>query len=43
LAPALRELVNVFDTIYELGSGTGVFVPQYGPRRGCFAGVSKSI
>src|SRR5208282_3803586 len=32
------DVVNVFDTIYQLRSGTGigVFAPQYGPRRGYF-------
>jgi outer membrane receptor protein involved in Fe transport len=39
------DIVNLFDTIYELrdGSGIGVFAPQYGPRRGFFLGVSKKI
>ena len=39
------DVVNLFDTIYQLRSGTGigVFAPQYGPRRGYFVGVSKKI
>jgi outer membrane receptor protein involved in Fe transport len=39
------DVVNVFDTIYELrdGSGIGVFAPQYGERRGYFVGVSKRL
>jgi len=34
---------NLFDKIYEVrdGSGIGVFAPQYGPRLGVFAGLSK--
>jgi outer membrane receptor protein involved in Fe transport len=39
------DVVNLFDTIYEIrdGSGIGVFAPQYGPRRGLFLGLSKKI
>jgi outer membrane receptor protein involved in Fe transport len=39
------DLVNLFDTIYQIRSGTGigVFAPQYGPRRGYFLGISKKI
>jgi outer membrane receptor protein involved in Fe transport len=39
------DVVNLFDTIYQIRSGTGigVFAPQYGPRRGYFVGVSKKI
>ena len=39
------DVVNVFDTIYELrdGSGIGVFAPQYGERRGYFVGISKKL
>jgi outer membrane receptor for ferrienterochelin and colicins len=39
------DVINVFDRTYEIRNGTGVGVgaPQYGPRRGLFAGVSKSI
>src|ERR1700733_8272159 len=39
------DVVNLFDTIYEIrdGSGIGVFAPQFGPRRGFFLGISKKI
>ncbi len=39
------DIVNLFDTVYEIRSGTGigVFAPQYGPRRGYFIGISKKI
>jgi outer membrane receptor protein involved in Fe transport len=39
------DVVNLFDTIYQIrsGSGIGVFAPQFGPRRGYFAGVSKKF
>jgi outer membrane receptor protein involved in Fe transport len=39
------NVVNVFDTLYQLRSGTGigVFAPQYGPRRGFFAGLSQKF
>jgi outer membrane receptor for ferrienterochelin and colicins len=39
------DVLNVFDKIYEIRDGTGVGVgaPQYGPRRGIFVGVAKSI
>jgi outer membrane receptor protein involved in Fe transport len=39
------DIVNLFDTIYLIRSGTGigVFAPQYGPRLGFFVGVSKKI
>ncbi len=39
------DVVNIFDTIYQIRSGTGigVFAPQYGPRRGYFFGISKKI
>ncbi len=39
------DVVNLFDTVYQIRSGTGigVFAPQYGPRRGYFIGVSKKI
>ena len=32
------DVVNLFDTIYEIrdGSGIGVFAPQFGPRRGFY-------
>jgi outer membrane receptor protein involved in Fe transport len=39
------DIVNLFDTVYLIRSGTGigVFAPQYGPRRGYFIGISKKI
>jgi len=39
------DVVNLFDTVYQIRSGTGigVFAPQYGPRRGYFLGVSKKF
>jgi outer membrane receptor for ferrienterochelin and colicins len=39
------DVINIFDKIYEIRNGTGVGVgaPQYGPRRGLFFGLSKSI
>ena len=39
------DLINVFDTKYEIrdGSGIGVGAPQFGPRRGFFFGLSKSL
>jgi outer membrane receptor protein involved in Fe transport len=39
------DVVNVFDSIYEIrdGSGIGVFAPQYGPRRGFYAGISQKL
>ena len=39
------DVVNLFDTVYEIrsGSGIGVFAPQFGPRRGFFLGISKKI
>jgi hypothetical protein len=39
------DIINLFDTVYQIrsGSGIGVFAPQYGPRRGFFAGVSKKF
>jgi outer membrane receptor protein involved in Fe transport len=39
------DVVNIFDTIYQIrsGSGIGVFAPQYGPRRGYFIGIKKKI
>ena len=41
--PTLRfDVINVFDTVYQIRNGTGVGVgaPQFGPRRGFFVGVS---
>jgi outer membrane receptor protein involved in Fe transport len=39
------DIVNLFDTVYQIrsGTGTGVFAPQYGPRRGYFLGMSKKF
>ena len=39
------DVVNVFDTIYQIRSGTGigVFAPQYGPWRAFFAGLSQKF
>ena len=39
------DLINAFDKVYEIRDGTGVGVgaPQFGPRRGVFAGVTKSF
>ncbi|MGB6350220.1 MAG: ligand-gated channel, partial [Pseudolabrys sp.] len=39
------DVVNVFDTVYELrdGSGIGVFAPQFGARRGFYIGLSKKL
>ncbi|HYL00238.1 MAG TPA: TonB-dependent receptor [Steroidobacteraceae bacterium] len=36
------DVINVFDKVYQIrsGSGVGVFAPQYGPRRGLFGGLS---
>ena len=39
------DIINVFDTTYQIRDGTGVGVgaPQFGPRRGLFAGASFSF
>lgn len=39
------DLINAFDEKYEIrdGSGIGVGAPQFGPRRGLFFGLSKSL
>jgi hypothetical protein len=39
------DIVNIFDRVYELrsGSGIGVFAPQFGPRRGYYAGISQKL
>ncbi len=36
------DVINVFDKVYQIRSGTGVgvFAPQYGPRRGLFGGLA---
>ena len=38
-------VVNLFDKIYELRNGTGirVFAPQFGARRGFYAGISQKL
>ncbi|MDE2349668.1 MAG: TonB-dependent receptor [Gammaproteobacteria bacterium] len=42
---ARLDVINLFDKRYQIRNGTGVGVgaPQYGPRRGLFIGLSKSI
>lgn len=39
------DVINLFDRVYEIRNGTGVGVgaPQFGPRRGLFVGLSKSL
>ncbi len=39
------DVVNLFDQIYALrtGTGIGVFAPQYGARRGYYAGISQKL
>jgi outer membrane receptor protein involved in Fe transport len=39
------DVINLFDKVYEIRNGTGVGVgaPQFGPRRGFFFGLSKSL
>jgi hypothetical protein len=39
------DVINIFDREYQIRNGTGVGVgaPQYGPRRGFFLGLSKSL
>ena len=39
------DVINLFDNKYEIRDGTGVGVgaPQFGPRRGVFAGVTKEF
>ena len=38
------DVINLWDERYKLrdGSGLGVFAPQFGPRRGFFAGSGRS-
>lgn len=38
-------LVNAFDKIYQIRSGTGigVFAPQYGARRRFFGGIAQDF
>src|ERR1700722_8233127 len=42
---ARLDVINALDKVYEIRNGTGVGVgaPQFGPRRGLFFGLSKSI
>ncbi|MEP6966867.1 MAG: TonB-dependent receptor [Pseudomonadota bacterium] len=39
------DLINAFDEVYEIrdGSGIGVGPPQFGARRGVFAGLTKAF
>lgn len=39
------DIINLFDESYEIRDGTGIGVgaPQWGPRRGLFAGVTKTF
>ena len=39
------DVINVGDHVYEIRDGTGIGVgaPQFGPRRGFFAGLTKSF
>ena len=39
------DVVNLFDEKYEIRDGTGIGVgaPQFGPRRGFFAGIVKEF
>ncbi len=39
------DVVNLLDTVYQIRSGTGigVFAPQYGPRRGFYAGLAQAF
>jgi outer membrane receptor for ferrienterochelin and colicins len=42
---ARLDVINALDKVYEIRDGTGVGVgaPQFGPRRGLFVGLSKSL
>jgi len=42
---ARLDLINALDKVYEIRNGTGVGVgaPQFGPRRGIFAGLSLAL
>jgi outer membrane receptor protein involved in Fe transport len=39
------DVINVFDSVYEIrsGSGIGVFAPQFGPRRTFFMGLAQKF
>ena len=47
IGPVEARLVvnNALDKVYQIrdGSGIGVFAPQYGPRLGIFAGLTKPL
>jgi outer membrane receptor protein involved in Fe transport len=42
---ARLDVINLFDKVYQIRNGTGVGVgaPQFGPRRGIFAGLSLAL
>lgn len=42
---ARLDVINLFDKVYEIRDGTGIGVgaPQFGARRGVFAGLTKSF
>lgn len=42
---ARLDAINLFDKVYQIRNGTGVGVgaPQFGPRRGIFAGLSLAL
>jgi outer membrane receptor protein involved in Fe transport len=42
---ARLDVVNLFDKVYQIrsGSGVGVFESQYGPRRGLFVGLAQDF
>jgi outer membrane receptor for ferrienterochelin and colicins len=42
---ARLDAINVFDKVYQIRNGTGIGVgaPQFGPRRGIFAGLSLAL
>jgi len=45
-APTVRlDVINVFDTAYQIRNGTGIGVgaPQWGPRRGFFGGITVPL
>jgi outer membrane receptor protein involved in Fe transport len=39
------DVIDVFDTVYQIrnGSGVGVFAPQYGPRRAFYVGLAQKF
>ena len=39
------DIVNLFDEVYQIrsGSGIGVFAPQFGPRREFLVGLSQKF